>query len=213
MTTYAGYDLLRIAPNLVTAWGSDVSRALDAMATDTGNVVTTTRADPPARTFTLAWGCATRADLVTLETFLAARQGQLVPCWIPTYQRDAEVDGIVPFFGWVVRTDRTEFEALVEGEPAWHYWHACSPGNVQFRCDYFDTVTDLLDGTQQWSTSPGAGPTQVGTLLNADTSSTYGTVFSRLRFCRMARDSYRVTYRGAASIVEAEFVELPGEVP
>jgi hypothetical protein len=212
VTTFAGVELLLIAPNLVSTWGSDVSRVIDLAQNQNGNVITTTRSDRPAETFALSWGCLTRAALLALTAVLDARQGQLLPLWIPTYQRDVEVDGFVAFTGMTTRTDRTELVSLIMTVPAYHSWYFAAPGGG-YRADWFNNASDYGDGTQNWARFPGDGPAQVGTLGDWQISRALGTVVSRLRFCRMARDEYRVSYRGKAAIVEAEFREIPAEAP
>lgn len=204
MTQYGGIDLLLIAPNAVSSWGSTVIVPADGMATDVGNAVTTSTGAPRTTAFTLTWSVAARADLATLETFLAARVGQLVPCWIPTYQRDMEYLAGVPFYGDVVTAN--PFSALLATEPHMRYWISRSPGGALFRTHYWNTYFDPADGTHVWGVTSGAGPAEAF-------SGSFNTfLWSRLMYCRMATDAYAVRYLGRASVVTADFLEVAGEL-
>jgi hypothetical protein len=213
MTTFAGVELLQIPPNLVSTWGSDVSRVIDLAQNANGNVITATRTDLPTKPFSLSWGCLTRAALTALTAILDARIGQLVPIWIPTYQRDVLVDGIVPFSGYAVRTDRTEFLSLIPNVSPWRFWYIQGPAPGSYRVDWFNTAADTGGGTQRWGRTPSAGPLAIGTMSDGAISSALGCIISHLRCCRMARDDYRVSYRGKAAVVEAEFIEVPSVAP
>jgi hypothetical protein len=204
MTTYAGLDLLLVAPNAVSSWGSSVAVPVDGFSTPIGNVVTTDANAPRTTAFTLTWNVENRADLATLETFLAARKGQYAACWIPTYQRELE------YFGFDIVAANV-FAPLFATTPHMRYWFARTAGGGQYRTRYWDGYTDLGNGTYQHSTSPGSGPTEIGTTTGSLASSA-GVVWSRLMLCRMASDTYAVRYLGRASVVTADFVEVAGEL-
>lgn len=207
MTTYAGLDLLMIAPNAVSQWGTSATRDTLAAANPQGNVVVTTTDAIARGTRTLDWTCETRADLTALTTFLDTRRGELVACWIPTYQTDLVVQSIVPFYGTVVTA--SVFSALMVSTLSYRYWFARTTRGASYSTSYWDTSTDPLDGTHVWTTSPGAGPTNVtnvGDPLSITTPN--GFMWSRLLKCRMTSDSYRVRHLGKASTVSAEFVEV-----
>jgi hypothetical protein len=213
MTTFVGLEVLQIPPNLVSSWGSDVSRVVDLAQNANGNVITTTRSSAAEKTFTLSWGCLTRAALLALTGVLDARRGQLAPILIPTYQRDVLIDGIPPFTGYVIRTDRAEFLSLLPNENPWRFWYIQGPTPDRFRCCWFNSAIDTGGGTQRWGRVSGTGPLEVTTMTDSEIASDRGCVMSHLRCCRMARDEYRVSYRGKAAVVEAEFIEVPSEAP
>lgn len=213
MTTFDGVDLLQITPNLVSSWGSDVSRVIDLAQNGPGNVITKTRSSLAGETFTLSWGCLTRAKLLELTAVLDARRGQLVPILIPTYQRDVLIDGVPPFFGYAIRTDRTELLSLIANENSWHFWYIQGPTPDRFRACWFNSAGSTGPGTQRWGRVSGTGPLEVTTMFDSEIASDRGCTMSRLRCCFLARDEYRVSYRGKAAVVEAEFIEVPTEAP
>lgn len=208
MTTYLGTDLLLIRPNSLTTFPSDASRPLHHEANEIGNVLTVTTTAPAATTHALEWVCETRARLTALRAVLDARLGQTIPLWVPTYLRDIDVLA-VDTFGYTVPTARggASIGALLSTNAGWQYWFQQSPGGTAYRIRQFTSSTDNLDGTTTWY-----GTNQTGTDSDTATSAT-NRVFSRLLFCRMASDSYRVRVLGAASVVSASFIEVPAEAP
>ena len=203
MTTLNGYDVLEIAPNFVATWDSAEGLTVRQVDNAQGNVLTSTTSAPPTRGFTLEWACATRSARAGIETFLAARYGQGVQCWIPTYARDVEVRSSSAL-NWVVPDDA--LSDLVT-TARWSKWMSRSAGGSTYRIYEFSSVTDLGDGTMRWN-----GVTAVGTGSMSLTSA-QGGVFSRLMRCRMAGDRYRVTYHhGHATVIQADFEEVAGEL-
>lgn len=210
MTQLGGIDVLMIAPNAVSQWGSSESRVVDRADNPQGNVVTATRSDPARSTRSLTWNCATRADLTALRAFLDARQGAFSPCWMPTLQHDVTVQAVVPFYGTVVTA--TPYSALLT-EPQWCYWWARTALGVSYKSLYFNQYTDPADGTHVWNTSPGAGPSAIGNVADPFSITTAnGFMVSRLLLCRMA-ETYRVEILGAVAVVTADFTEVPGDAP
>lgn len=203
MTTLNGIDVLEIAPNHVITWDTSEGLVVRAVDNAQGNVLTATTSAPPSRGFTLEWACATRSTRAAVETFLAARYGQGVQCWVPTYARDVEVLSSSAL-NWVVSD--VALTALVT-TPRWSRWMSRSPGGASYRIYEFSSVTDLGGGSLRWN-----GTTSVGTGAMSLTSA-QGGVFSRLMRCRMASGSYRVTYlHGHATVVTADFEEVAGEL-
>lgn len=195
MTTYAGYDVLTIPPNAVSVWGSTVDRVVDRAENEQGNVVTTTRADALRDARTLTWHCATRADLTSLRAVLDARVGQLIPCWIPTYQRDIEVLAIIPFTGVIVTS--TASCDRIDTDTTWQNWIVHAPGGAFVATVNWTVATDLGNGTHQLP--PG---------MSFGLTSAAGYIHSRMLFCRLASGAYRVSVRGAVATVTAEFTQL-----
>lgn len=207
MTIFAGIELLTIAPNSVTQWGSSTSRPTRSAVNPQGNVVVTTTQAIARGSRSLEWTCLTRADLLALTAFLDNRRGQLTHCWIPSYQPDVEVLEIRPFFGTIVTA--TPFSAMLVAMPAWRYWFARNFGGALYETRYVDLSEDLLDGTHVWRGSFGAGPGDVGTIVDQfSVTSANGFMWSRLHRCRMASDSYRVRYLGKQAVVTADFTEV-----
>lgn len=208
MTTYLGVDVLLIRPNSLTAWSSDVNRPVRRAETDTANVLTATTDAPATTTYTLEWICETRADLTALRAVLDARLGQVVPFWVPTYLRDIELLG-VGFFSWTVPTDEggAAIGAQINAATPWRHWFQSSPGGALYVIRRMSSASDNGDGTWNW-----VGTNQFGTgspfLTSADAQ-----VFSRLMYCRLATDSYRVVYHGKSSVVTADIVEVTAETP
>jgi hypothetical protein len=207
MPTVSGVDLLTILPNQGAARLSSVDLEAERTQTATGIVLESTFA-PPTTTHALTWGYATRSELSAIEALLDARKGRRVPLWVPTYQRDVVVLSSSSTT-WVVtkRADGADLGSLVATEPHWQWWISHTSGGASYRVYHFTSVTDNLDGTETWT-----GTTPTGTAANTLTSAQYG-VFSRLCFCRMAEDTYRVTHKGKASVVDATFVEVSAEAP
>jgi hypothetical protein len=211
MTSYAGYDCLTIDPNLVTQRGVQIARAVEGFTVPTGNVVTATTGAPAVSSFTLEWGCATRADLNTLTDFLDARVGRFSPCWVPTYQRDLNVTSIDGFGHWFVTPgSAVDAMTLIPAVPAWQHWSMAGPLMASRRFDYRSEVIDVGGGVYEVKHGGGfilsAGGSLVGT-------ATQGTIYSRAMLCRLASDDYTVRIIGRASTVTADFVEVPAEVP
>lgn len=203
MTTYLGTDLLMIRPNGPDdAWTAEHTRVVRQAETDEGNVLTATTSAPPGQAFSLEWRCATRADLLAIRAVLDARSGRLVPIWIPTYQRDIDVLAVDTF--WIkvpTASGGATFGALM-GNAAWQYWFQWPPDPTLYRIRQFTSSTDNGDGTTKWN-----GTAQAGT-DSALVTSANGRIWSRLRYCRMAEDSYREIYHGQAVVVTASFVEV-----
>jgi hypothetical protein len=203
---YGDLELLTIAPNSVSQWGTSIERPTIGAANPQGNVVVTTTTARARGTRELEWICATRSDLIALEAFLDARRGQLVECWIPTYQRDIEVLAVIPFYGTVVKANPAS--DLFGTKLQWRHYLARAAGGTQYKTLYWDISEDLGDGTHRWNTSPGVGPLSIGTVADPFSVTTAnGFMHSRLLRSRMASDSYRVRYVAQACVVNAEFVE------
>ena len=201
MATYQGLDLLTIPPNVRTVRDATVSRVVVSSANAPGNVLAATTDAAALETVQLDWHCTTRADLVTLETFLQARLGQTVACWVPSYQRDATIVSYGGGLGYVVRYGDTDLDALVV-TPRYADWIELSAGFRGYNAIRVATVADLGDGTHSWQHS--------GTTSGVyGLTSAQGSIFCRLLQCRMASDSYRVTYHtGDKTTVSADFVEV-----
>lgn len=211
MTTFASADLLTILPNAVTRRTVRVDRPVDRSENPQGNVVTTSTEADQTLAFDHEWVCETRADLALLTDFLDARQGRLVACWIPTYQRD--IERLDTSGGWHVRYyGPADLDALVNTTDRWRYWYSLMPGRSGYAAVNFNTAVDNGDGTHLWSAAPGTGWTAVGAGTSG-VQSAGGAMFSRLIYCRMAEDQYRVEYIARATRVTASFVELPSEYP
>lgn len=203
MTTFNGLAVLEIAPNYVVTWDSAEGLTVRQVDNAQGNVLTATTTAPPTRGFALQWGCGTRSARDAVEAFLAARYGQGVQCWIPTYTRDVEVLS-ASALNWVV-PDNALSDLVTR--PRWSKWMSRSPGGATYRIYDFSSVTDLGDGTMRWNGTTGVGTGSTGL------TSAQGGVFSRLMCCRMASDRYRVTYlTGHATVIRADFEEVAGEL-
>lgn len=209
MTTYDGFDLLTIMPNVRTVKDSTVARPVVIADNPQGNVLTQTTDAPPGGTHQLDWHCITRAERIAVEAFLAARLGQSQACWIPTYQSDVELVAVNGFAEWDVR--ESEISEYPDTELAYRRWMVLSPLGVTYRASYWNSAADNGDGTWHWSAAPGTASsvaTMSGTMLSSQ-----GARVSRLMLCRMTTDSYRVTYHtGDKTTVSAEFVEVAGDV-
>lgn len=210
MTTFDNLDLLTIMPNVRSVKSSTVARPVVASANPQGNVLTATTDAPPGGTWQLDWHCITRAERVAVETFLAARLGQSQACWVPTYQHDVELLSVTGSGEWIVRESAiTSYPAT---EFAYRRWAVLSPRGATYRCIYFNQATDNGDGTWEWSTSPGAGPTGVATMTGTLLTS-QGARASRLMMCRLTSDEYRVTYHtGDKATVSAEVIEVSADL-
>lgn len=207
MTTYLGTDLLLIRPNSLTAFPSDASRPLRQAANDVGNVLTETTTAPAATTHELEWICETRAQRTAIRAVLDARLGTTVPLWIPTYRRDIDVLAVDTF--WIkvpTAAGGASIGALLSANPGWQHWFQWPPTSA-YRIRQFTSATDNGDGTTKWN-----GTAQTGTDSDTVTSAN-GRIFSRLMFCRLADESYRVRVLGTASVVSAAFLEVPAEAP
>lgn len=201
MTTYQGLDLLTIPPNVRTVRDATVSRAVVATSNAPGNVLTATTDAAALETVQLDWHCITRADRIAVETFLAARLGQTVACWVPSYQRDITV---VAQAGpdVTVRYGDTDLDALIALGGRYAYWVELAPGFTGTSPMHVESTTDNGDGTHTWTHS--GSPSGVYGLTSAQ-----GSIFCRLLQCRMARDDYTVTYHtGDKVTVSADFVEV-----
>lgn len=211
MTTYAGFDCLTIEPNLVTQRGVTIARAVEGFTSPTGNVVTATTTAPAVSSFTLEWGCLTRADLNTLTAVLDARVGRLTPIWIPTYQRDVNVTSIDGFGHWFVTPgSAVDAMTLIPTVPAWQHWTMYGPLMSSRRFDYRSEVIDEGGGVYQVKHGGGFILSSGGSLVGTATD---GTIYSRAMLARLATDSYSVSIIGQASTVRADFVEVPAEAP
>lgn len=203
MPTYAGLDLCPIAPNLVATWTSSVTRPVEAFATEHATVVTATTTATGRETRTLEWGTVTRADLVALEAFLAARKGQLVACWMPDPQWQLPVTGSSAFGITVAPGAAGQLLAdRILADPAWRYWIGRQVGSSDYAIrQTASVVTDNGDGTWDWPASVGAG--SLGPFVSTNVR------YSRLYRCRLASDAYRVLYRtGNIATVTADVVEV-----
>jgi hypothetical protein len=209
VTQFANVDLLTIPPNRVLVRGVEVARAVEGMTSPTGNVVRTTTDAPSSSAFTHEWVCETRADLNTLTDFLDTRVGRLVHCWIPTYQRDLIVSAVL--FGEVWQVPQgsglRDIVDLVTNHAGWGFWFSQSPTGG-YRATDRRLATDIGGG---YATLGYGGIGTVGAGNPALTTAD-GGLFSRLMFCRMAEDTYRVQYVAKASIVTASFVEVAGDL-
>lgn len=207
MTAYLGTDLLLIRPNSVAAQPSDVSRPVWESGNAAGNVLTATTAAPAATTRALEWVCETRADLAALRAVLDARLGQTIPLWVPTYQRDVTVTAVTALDWTVPTATAAPLGDQINASSAYRHWFVSSPGGALYVVRRLTASTDNLDGTMTWD-----GLNQFGT-DNPFLTSNSGRVFSRLLYCRMAADRYRIRYVGRSAVVTATFLEVPTEAP
>jgi hypothetical protein len=212
MTTYASHPCLTIEPNLVTERDEKVSRAVESFANENGNVVTQTTDAPPVSAFTLEWGCVDRAALNTLTDFLDSLNGQVTPCWIPTYQRDLYVTSIDFFGHWFITPGASPVTSLITAYPSLRHWTAyggaVSPRHFSYRGEVVDVGSGVYELKAGGSFIPAVGDSVVST----DTSAS-GVIFSRAMLCRMASDAYTARILGKASTVSADFIEVPAEAP
>jgi hypothetical protein len=210
MTTFDGFDCLTIPPNAVSAWDSSVTRAVDRTESPSGNVVTTTRPDLGRDTRSLTWNCATRAELTALRAVLDARYGQLLPIWVPTYQRDLTVVSCDFTSTWTVDLGAASagLMSLINTREPWRFWTAIVPGSAtRFYCRRTIATTTL--GTAFTMTQPESVADVNGPWLSFNTSAN-GSIFSRLMLMRLASDGYQVTILGAVATVTADFVQITG---
>jgi hypothetical protein len=209
--SYAGFDCLTIEPNLVTQRGVTIARAVEGFTSPTGNVVTATTTAPAVSSFTLEWGCLTRADLNTLTGFLDRRMGRFSPCWIPTYQHDLNVTSSNFVGGWhITPGSAVDVVTLIPTVPSWRHWTMIRPGVARY-FTYRVLITDLGGGVYSVDSGTTAFILPTGPWTPFTTSRE--GIFSRLMLCRMASDAYRVRYLGQASTVSADFIEVPTEAP
>jgi hypothetical protein len=214
--SYAGYDALTFDPNAVTQRGERIEVATEGLAIPTGNTVVTMTGAAAVSSFELEWNCATRAQLTELREFLDRRLGRFSPCFIPTYQRDLNVTSVGSFGKWIV--DPGEAVAamdLIATERSWQHWSIAGTilggrgFGFQSDVDLVDPVNGIYWVRHGTNFILPAGPwTSTSGPWNSS-----NVIFSRAMFCRMATDSYRVRYLGQASIVTAEFIEVPAEPP
>jgi hypothetical protein len=210
--SYAGYDALDIEPNRVTQRGMTIARAVDGYTSPTGNVVTATTDAAAVSSFTTEWICATRADLIALTDFLDARKGQIIPCWIPTFQRDLYVESIGSFGKWVCRPGAAvDTLALIPTVPAWQHWSIAGPPLGARGYGHLSVVDDQGGGVY-W-VRHGTDFILPAGAVTGPYASPQGVIFSRAMLCRLTTGAFRVQYVAGPSIVTAEWTEVPAEAP
>jgi hypothetical protein len=212
--SYAGYDALTFDPNAVTARGERIDVATEGFASLTGNTIATTTGAAAVSSFELEWNCATRAQLTELRAFLDRRLGRFSPCFIPTYMPDLNVTSIGSFGKWVVEPgEAVAAMTLIATERSWQHWSIAGPP-LQNPSRGYAFNSDVDDqGGGVWWVRHGSNFILPAGAVTGPNASPQGVIFSRAMFCRMATDSYRVRYLGQASIVTAEFIEVPAEPP
>jgi hypothetical protein len=201
-TTYQGFDVLEIEPSAVASREFTHRRSLAHLDSRTGKLRARDRSGVAVvRPGGFVWLLDGRTEIQAYRDFIAARRGALVPVWVPTWNRDLEMD-----------TD------LAAGNVN------LSISKIGYTKFMFTTVARrhiaflLADGTRYYRKIIGASESSSNEVLTLDSSIGVpipkATMVAFLTLCRLAVDDPELTWHNR-DVAEAvlDFVELPKEVP
>jgi hypothetical protein len=201
-TTYQGFDVLEIEPSAVASREFTHRRSLAHLDSRTGKLRARDRSGVAVvRPGGFVWLLDGRTEIQAYRDFIAARRGALVPVWVPTWNRDLEMD-----------TD------LAAGNVN------LSISKIGYTKFMFPTVARrhiaflLADGTRYYRKIIGASESSSNEVLTLDSSISVlipkATMVAFLALCRLAVDDPELTWHNR-DVAEAvlDFVELPKEVP
>jgi hypothetical protein len=202
MPMYQGFDVLEIEPSAVVDREFAHSRSMARLDSRTGKLRATDRSGVAVvRPGGFVWLMEGRTEIQVYRDFIAARKGALVPVWVPTWNRDLEMDA-----------DLTGLNVNL------------SISKIGYTKFMFPTVARrhvaflLADGTKYYRKITGASEGPNNEVLTLDSSISVlipkGTMVSFLTLCRLAVDDPELTWHNR-DVAEAvlDFVELPKEVP
>ncbi len=201
-TTYQGFDVLEIEPSAVSSREFTHRRSLARLDSRTGKLRARDRSGVAVVSpGGFVWLMEGRAEIQAYRDFIVARRGALVPVWVPTWNRDLEMDADL------------------------------SAGNVNLSISkigytkfMFPTVARrhiaflLADGTRYYRKIIGSSEASSNEVLTLDSSISAlvpkVTIVSFLTLCRLAADDPELAWHNR-DVAEAvlDFVELPKEVP
>jgi hypothetical protein len=201
-TTYQGFDVLEIEPSAVASREFTHRRNLARLDSRTGKLRARDRSGVAVvKPGGFVWLLDGRTEIQAYRDFIAARRGALVPVWVPTWNRDLEMD-----------TD------LAAGNVN------LSISKIGYTKFMFTTVARrhiaflLADGTRYYRKIIGASESSSNEVLTLDSSIGVpipkATMVAFLTLCRLAVDDPELTWHNR-DVAEAvlDFVELPKEVP
>lgn len=202
MPTYQGFDVLEIEPSAVVDREFVHTRSIARLDSRTGKLRATDRSGVAVvKSGGFVWLMEGRTEIQVYRDFIAARKGALVPAWVPTWNRDLEMD-----------TDLSAGNVNL------------SISKVGYTKFMFPTVARrhvaflLADGTKYYRKITAASEGSSNEVLTLDSSISVlipkGTMVSFLTLCRLAVDDPELTWHNR-DVAEAvlDFVELPREVP
>lgn len=203
MTTYRGFDVLEINPNRNGTGKVDYNRLAQLADNKTGKRTYDDRAGVSIPTHSFSWFASSKAEIAALKVWIAARKGQAVPFWIPTYSRDL-----------ILASDiQANDSAIVVQDTSY----------VRFMFPYISRQHIALiktDGTfltRQVTTAINNGDGTETLTLNSNIPYQMlaaNTLVSYLVLCRLADDDAPIHWHNL-SHAEANFsfVEIPKETP
>jgi hypothetical protein len=201
--TYMGYDVLEVEPSADQPLKRTYTRDM-AVLDATGGRITSldTTGVATVDTSPFRWMMLSRADIDAYRTFRAARCGQLVPFWVPTWRRDLLIAVDLAPESTALVIEACTYTQYCFPQPARRYLAFLFPDGSK----YYRKVTAAvaLDALRESLTLDAGLPVFVPR----------STRVSFLTLCRQAVDDAELVWT-TTTVAEAdlEFLELPQEVP
>lgn len=198
---YLGFDVLESAPNAREAQTDTLRRSLAILDPGVGKRAIRARdqASPTPRTY--LWTAQGKAQIVALQTWLAARKGQAVPFWLPSFRQDLTLS-----------QDISPSDTIIHIQDIGYAKHMFPGTNARRHLVFFHSSGWLLRKVTAASASAG----EEALTLSAQLSLSFAKAgrLGFLLFCRLATDEPELVYR-TDSVAECSlpYVEIPEEAP
>jgi hypothetical protein len=201
-TVYQGFDVFEVEPSHVNDREFTHRRSMARLDSRTGKLRARDRSGVAVvRPGGFVWLLDGRTEIQTYRDFIAARRGALVPVWVPTWNRDLEMDTDLSAGNVNLSISKIGYTKFM--------FPTAARRHIAFL---------LADGTRHYRRITGASEGGSNEVLTLDSSIGVlipkATMVSLLTLCRLAKDEPELTWHNR-DLAEAvlDFVELPKEVP
>jgi hypothetical protein len=201
-TVYQGFDVFEIEPSAVNEREFTHRRSMARLDSRTGKLRARDRSGVAVvRPDGFVWLLDGRTEIQSYRDFIAARKGALVPVWVPTWNRDLEMDADLSAGNMNLSISKIGYTKFM--------FPTVARRHIAFL---------LADGTRHYRKITGASEGSSNEVLTLDGSIGVlipkATMVCFLTLVRLATDEPELVWHNR-DLAEAvlDFVELPKEVP
>lgn len=201
---YQGFDVLEAQADGRLARIDAHEREMALMGPATGRIAIDDVQGVSELVREYAWTCLGPADVATLKAFIDARRGRAVPFWLPSMERDLELNGDFTAGHGFIDIETVGYTAqLFPWSGARRHLYLSAPGVTPIARKVTSAVNNLNGTESLYLDSP------LGASFPKAT-----TVVSFLRLCRKEDDGVSISWTSRGyQTATLSFRELPLEAP
>lgn len=202
---YLGFDVLETMPSLgANADPTDtLTRTVARLDPGPGAVHVIAKADVPVLAREFAWLLESRAAITSFRNFLAARQGKLVPFWMPSWDADFGLAAAATALDAEITVYACGYTAFVSTTDARRYL-ALMPGDGSVITRKITAAVDNGDGTETLTLDSA-----IGAALDPAAA-----MVSYLLLMRLDTDDVEIAWESqTVATCRVPLLEVPKEVP